>query len=183
MLEIKGKSFEKYISHDKLENKIKRLAKEVIETYSAEENNDFKDLVVIGVLNGAIPFFKDIVFQLPKEITMDFIKVSSYGSAMTSSGEIELVMDTKFDIKGKNILIIEDIVDSGLTQQFLLEHYKKREVKSIKVCSLFYKSVNSETGIAPDLFGFDIPDHFIIGYGLDYDQQGRNLKDIYIHNG
>lgn len=113
---------------------------------------------------------------------MDFIKISSYGSSMTTSGKIDLVMDTKFDVKGKNILIIEDIVDSGLTQKFLLEHYNKKEVKSIKVCSLFYKSVNNVTGVAPELFGFEIPDHFIIGYGLDFDQQGRNLKDVYVHN-
>jgi len=182
MLEIKGKLFEEFISSEQIEKKVEILAKEILDTYSAEKDNDFKDLIVIGVLNGAIPFFKDIVFQLPKEIIMDFIKVSSYGSSMTSSGKIELGMDTKFDVKGKNILIIEDIVDSGLTQKFLIEHYNKKEVKSIKVCSLFYKSVNNVTGIGPEFFGFEIPDHFIIGYGLDFDQQGRNLKDVYVHN-
>ena len=182
MIEINGKSFEKYISSDKLAKKVKSLAKQIVDTYSVDNENDFRNLIVICVLNGAIPFFKDIVFELPKEITMDFIKISSYGNSMTTSGKIDLVMDTKFDVKGKNILIIEDIVDSGLTQKFILEHYNKKEVKSIKVCSLFYKSVNNVTGIAPELFGFEIQDHFIIGYGLDFDQQGRNLKDVYVHN-
>jgi len=173
LVKIHDKVFDDYLSREKINAIVKKIA--------AQINNDYKDfnnVVVIGVLNGAIPFFKDLVFHLPSDLTMDFIKCSSYGTGTRSSGRVNLLLDNQLDITGKDVIIVEDIVDSGLTQQFLIEHFKLKEVNSVKICSLFYKSVNNKTGKVPDYFGLDIPDYFIVGYGLDYAHKGRNIDRI-----
>ena len=173
LVKIHDKFFDDYLSSEEISTIVKKIAAQLNEDYT-----DFGNVVVIGVLNGAIPFFKDLIFHLPSDLTMDFIKCSSYGAGTKSSGRVKLVLDNQLDITGKDVIIVEDIVDSGLTQQFLIEHFRLKEVKSVKVCSLFYKSVNNKTGRVPDYFGLDIPDYFIVGYGLDYAHKGRNIDKI-----
>lgn len=173
MIKINDKYFEEYLSKETVENLVKELAEKITNEYKHPEN-----LVVVCVLNGAIPFFSDLIFHLSSEITIDCIKISSYGDGTSSSGNVKLVMDTSHTVEGKDVLLIEDIVDSGLSQVFLRDHFKAKRVKSMKLCSLFHKSCNNKTGQNPDFFGMDIPDYFVVGYGLDYAQKGRNLRNI-----
>ncbi len=173
VIELKDKKFETFLSKEEIENKIQKLATDLKATIS-----DFSNLVCVCVLNGATPFFNDLIFKLPVDITLDYLKLSSYGNDTKSSGKINLILNNQFDLKGKDVLIIEDIVDSGLTQKFLLQHFKDQGVKSVKICTLFYKSCNNKTDLKPDYFGFEIPDYFILGYGLDYAQAGRNIDHI-----
>ena len=108
------------------------------------DHTDMSELVVIGVLNGSIPFMNDIIFKLPETITIDYVKVSSYGNSLESSGKVELLLDTKLDIQGKDVLIIDDIIDSGLTQRFLKDHFSKKKARTVKSCCLFYKNTNAD---------------------------------------
>lgn len=172
-IKLKDKYFEDFIPEKKIQAMVEEIAEKVKNTYTEWDN-----IVIIGVLNGAIPFFKDLVFKLPENLTIDFIKTASYFEDTKSSGRIRLLLDNQMNVEGKDVLLVEDIVDSGLTQSFLKEYFSAKKVKSFRVCSLFYKSVNSKTGVAPDFYGADIPDYFIVGYGLDYAQRGRNMRGI-----
>ncbi|MBN1969431.1 MAG: hypoxanthine phosphoribosyltransferase [Candidatus Delongbacteria bacterium] len=165
--------FENFMDKSEIIKLVDKIADEIKSDYT-----DTSNLIVIGVLNGAVPFFNDLIFKLPNNICIDFIKTSSYGNSTQSSGRIKLVMDNQMDLTDKDVIIVEDIVDSGLTQKFLKEHFLLKKTKSVKICSLFYKSCNSKTGVVPDYFGIDIPDYFIVGYGLDYAQHGRNIDSI-----
>ena len=167
MIKVNDKYFEDYISAEELKNAVGRLALEIKADYA-----DMSDLIIIGVLNGSIPFMNDIIFQLPENITIDYVKVSSYGNDLESSGKVELLLDTKLDVTDKDVLIIDDIIDSGLTQKFLKDHFLKKNAKSSKSCCLFYKNIKA------DYSGIEIEDDFIIGYGLDYAQKGRNINRI-----
>ena len=169
MLKINDKYFEDYISAEELRSSVERIASEIIADH---KDKDISNLVIIGVLNGSIPFMNDIIFKLPENITIDYVKVSSYGDNLESSGKVELLLDTKLDIEGKDILIVDDIIDTGITQKFLKEHFLKRKAKTVKTCCLFYKKVET------DYTGIKIGDDFIIGYGLDYAQKGRNINRI-----
>ena len=173
MIKINDKYFEEYLSKEKINELVKELAEKIDKEYSDPEN-----LVVVCVLNGAIPFFSDLIFYLSPKITIDCIKIASYGNETTSSGNVKLVMDTVHSVENKDVLLIEDIVDSGLSQLFLDAHFEAKKVKSVNLCSLFYKSVNNKTKKVPHFYGMDIPDYFIVGYGLDYAQKGRNLRNI-----
>lgn len=171
MIKVNDKYFEDYISNEELKVATDRISKEIF-----NDHNDFSKLVVIGVLNGAVPFMNDIVFKLPKEITIDYVKVSSYGDDLKSSGDIKLLLDTKIDLNGKDVLIVDDIIDSGQTQKFLKNHFIDKFARSVKTCFLFYKdNISSDK---PDYSGIKIDDEFIIGYGLDYAQKGRNIDRV-----
>lgn len=170
---LHDKYFESFLTKDQLDKLVSQLSDKIVSDYE-----DCSNLVVIGVLNGAIPFFKDLIFKMPNNLSIDFIKTSSYGDGTRSSGRVKLLLDNQLDLTDKDVLIVEDIVDSGLTQKFLKEHFQLKKTRSCKVCSLFYKSCNNVTGDVPDYFGMDIPDYFIVGYGLDYAQHGRNIDSI-----
>ncbi|PID29168.1 MAG: hypoxanthine phosphoribosyltransferase [Candidatus Cloacimonadota bacterium] len=172
-IQLHDKYFENFIDEKELDKIISQVSEKIRNEYKESSN-----LVVIGVLNGAIPFFKDLIFKLPEDISIDFIKTSSYGDGTRSSGRVKLLLDNQLDLTDKDVLIVEDIVDSGLTQKFLKEHFKLKKTRSVRVCSLFYKSCNNLTKDAPEFFGLDIPDYFIVGYGLDYAQKGRNIGSI-----
>ena len=171
MLKVNDKYFEDYISADELKMSVERIASEIIADYK-----NISELVVIGVLNGSIPFMNDIIFKLPENITIDYIKVTSYGNNLESSGKVDLQLDTKLSIENKDILIIDDIIDTGLTQKFLKEHFLKRNARTVKTCCLFYK--DDPKVDKSDYSGIMIEDDFIIGYGLDYAQKGRNINRI-----
>ena len=167
MIKVNDKYFEDYILEEELKLSVDKIATEIKADYT-----DMSELVVIGVLNGSIPFMNDIIFKLPETITIDYVKVSSYGNSLESSGKVELLLDTKLDIDGKDVLIIDDIIDSGLTQKFLKDHFSKKNARTVKSCCLFYKNIKA------DYSGIVIDDDFIIGYGLDYAQKGRNINRI-----
>lgn len=173
MLKINDKYFDDYITRTDIDKMVADLAARIKKDYS-----DSSNLIAICVLNGAMPFFTDLTLHLPPDIGTDCIRISSYGNETHSSGRIKMLLDVHADVSGMNVLIVEDIVDTGLSQEFLLAHFKNKGAKSVKVCALFNKSVNNKTNRMPDYFGLEIPDYFIVGYGLDYAQKARNLDKV-----
>ncbi|MBN2790150.1 MAG: hypoxanthine phosphoribosyltransferase [Candidatus Delongbacteria bacterium] len=168
---LNDKYFDEYISEKELKVAVNRISSEIINDYS-----DYSNLVIIGVLNGAIPFMNDIVFKLPENITIDYVKVTSYGDSLKSTGEVKLTLDTGINIEDKDVILIDDILDTGLTLSFLKDHFTKKNPRSIRSCFLFYKEDSSLE--RPDYSGIKIGNDFIIGYGLDYAQKGRNINRI-----
>jgi len=172
-MEIKGKRLEKLIDASKIEKRVKELAKVI--------KNDFKDeIIVIGVLKGAFIFTADLSRYLGNNVKIDFLKVSSYGNKMESSGNVKFLMDISENIENKNVLLVDDIIDTGRTLQKIVEKLKKRNPKTLKTCVLLDKKERREVDFHADFVGFEIPDRFIVGYGLDWAEEGRNLKDIYM---
>lgn len=146
-----------------------------------EINQDYhnKDILMIVVLKGAMMFAADLAREINRPLSMDFICVSSYGAETTSSGEITFKKDIETDIDGKHILIVEDIIDTGLTLQILKQRLLKRNPASLKTCSLINKTKHRRVPIESDYFGITMDDGFIVGYGLDYNELYRNLDAIY----
>ncbi|RDV83661.1 hypoxanthine phosphoribosyltransferase [Ammonifex thiophilus] len=136
------------------------------------------ELLVIGVLKGAVIFLADLVRKLPFPVEIDFLAVSSYGKSSVSSGVVRITKDLDYDITGKRILLVEDIVDTGLTLNYLLGHLKSRQPQLLKVCVLLDKPERRKVPVQVDYVGFTIPDEFVVGYGLDYAGRYRNLPDI-----
>ncbi len=156
-----------------INNRVKELAVEINRDYSG------KPLVVIGILKGAFIFMADLVRAIDVPLVIDFIRVSSYGCSDSSSGTIQLVQETTVHLPGTDILLVEDIVDSGLTMKWLVDHFTKKEANSVKTCSLIDKAERREIDISIDYLGFDIPKGFLVGYGLDFNEQYRHLPDIF----
>ncbi len=138
-----------------------------------------KELVVIGVLKGAFVFMSDLVREIDLPLTTDFIQVSSYGSSTSSTGKITLVSSPTQSIENRHVLLVEDIIDTGLTMQWLASHFSEEGAASVKICSLIDKSERREHDITIDYAGFAISEGFLIGYGLDYDEKYRNIPAIY----
>ena len=138
-----------------------------------------KELVVIGVLKGAFIFMSDLIREIDLPLVTDFIQVSSYGSSDTSSGKVTLVANPNHPIQNAHILLVEDIIDTGLTMQWLAKHFTEQGAASVRICSLIDKSERREHQIAIDYSGFAISEGFLIGYGLDYNEKYRNLPAIY----
>ena len=160
-------------SEDKIQRRIKELAQEMNDFYKGEE------VYAVCVLKGAVMFATDLVKYLTMPLKMEFIRLSSYGSATVSSGKVNAVDISLPDLNGKNVLIIEDIVDKGLTAKFLMDFMSLNfTTKSTKFCSLLDKKITRIVDIEPDYYGFDVDDEFLIGYGLDYDGYFRNLRYI-----
>jgi len=137
-----------------------------------------KDLLVIGVLKGANIFLGDLVRKIDLPVQIDFIAASSYGSSTESSGVVRILKDLDYSIEGKNVMIVEDIIDTGLTLHYLLDNFNSRNPASISVCTLLDKPERRKVQIDVAYKGFDIPDEFIVGYGIDYDERYRNLPYI-----
>lgn len=145
--------------------------------------------LVIGVLKGATPFMADLSRRIDTHIEMDFMDVSSYGSGTSSSGEVKIIKDLDAKVEGRDLLIIEDIIDSGLTLSYLVDLFKYRKANSVKIVTLLDKPANRSANIKADIIGFEVPNKFVVGYGLDYDQKYRNLpyigilkKEVYSNN-
>ncbi len=155
---------------------IKKRIKEI----SGTINNDFGDkkLVVVGILNGAFIFLADIVrcITVPHEI--DFIRVSSYGDAKKSSGAIRLTKDVELDVRDKHVLLVEDIVDTGTTMAWLVDHFSTKQAASVSICSLIDKLERRESNITVDYHGFVVEQSFLVGYGLDFAEKYRYLPEI-----
>lgn len=160
-------------SEEQLQSRIKELAAEMNKFYAG------KEVIAICVLKGAVMFATDLVKCLDMPLQMEFIRLSSYGSGTVSSGKVHAVDIALPDLNGKNVLIIEDIVDTGLTAKFLLDFIDSNfTTKSTKFCSLLDKKITRKTDIEPDYYGFEVDDKFVVGYGLDYDGYFRNLRYI-----
>jgi hypoxanthine phosphoribosyltransferase len=150
----------------------KRLAAEIKQDYQD------KNPLLIGVLKGSFIFMADLVRLLDFPLEVDFIRLSSYGSGKKSSGRIKVVQGLSTPVKGRDVLVIEDIVDTGLTIAFLLGYLRKRRPSSLKLCSLTDKPSRRRLPLTIDYLGFTAPDKFLVGYGLDWDEKYRNLPDI-----
>lgn len=155
-----------------ISNKVNELGSIISKEYAGE------DLIVIGVLKGANVFLSDLIRKISIPITIDFMAVSSYGHSTETSGVVKIIKDLDNSIEGKNILIVEDIIDTGLTLKYLLENLHSRNPKSISICTLLDKPERRKVNIDIDYAGFKIPDEFIVGYGIDYAEKYRNLPFI-----
>ncbi|MED4404150.1 hypoxanthine phosphoribosyltransferase [Metabacillus fastidiosus] len=160
------------ITEEELQEKVKQLG----EALTAQYKDKYP--LVIGVLKGAMPFMGDLIKRIDTYLEMDFMDVSSYGSSTVSSGEVKIVKDLDTSVEGRNILIIEDIIDSGLTLSYLVELFRYRKAESIQIVTLLDKPAGRKADIEADYVGFEVPDEFVVGYGLDYDERYRNLPYI-----
>ena len=166
-------SFEEVlISKEQLAAKVAELGAQISKDYEGEE------LFLIGILKGSVPFMADLMRAITLDVEMDFMSVSSYGSGTKSSGVVRILKDLDSDIAGKNVLIVEDIIDSGLTLAYLKEYLAKRNPKSIKIVTMLSKPARRKADLEADYTGFVIDDMFIVGYGLDIDQKYGNLPYI-----
>lgn len=157
------------VTQEEMRTRIRELGKQITADYAG------KDLILVGVLKGAYAFYADLARAIRIPMRVDFIVVTSYGSKSKTSGKVKMVTDLTENIKGKDVLLVEDIVDSGLTAQYLVKTLSKRKPKSIKVCTLLSKPERQAVDVQIDYVGFQIPDQYVVGYGLDYQQQYRNL--------
>jgi hypoxanthine phosphoribosyltransferase len=173
---IKGEEFVPFLSEETLQKRIKELGRQISSDYEG------KVPVFIGVLNGAVLFLSDLIKNVTIDCEIDFFKLSSYGDEKISSGEVTLVKELNCDIKNRDIIIVEDIVDSGLSIKFIEELIIKENPASWKVASLLVKPNSLRYNVKINYIGFDIPSKFVVGYGLDYAQKYRNLRSIYILN-
>jgi hypoxanthine phosphoribosyltransferase len=157
---------------DALAGRVRELAREISRDYAG------RDLVLIGVLKGAVFFLSDLMRELTVPCEVDFMAVASYGSATKSSGVVRILKDLDAVIEGRDVLIVEDIVDSGLTLQYLLRNLAGREPRSLEVCALLVKPERQKVELSARYVGFSIPNRFAIGYGLDHGERYRNLPFV-----
>jgi hypoxanthine phosphoribosyltransferase len=155
-----------------LEHRVSELAGEISRDYAG------KDLLLVGVLKGAVFFLSDLMRQLEIPVEVDFMAVASYGSATKSSGVVRILKDLDAAIEGRDVLIVEDIVDSGLTLQYLLRNLNGRNPRSLEVCALLIKPERQKVDLPTRYVGFEIPNRFAIGYGLDHAERYRNLPYV-----
>ncbi|UAL47514.1 hypoxanthine phosphoribosyltransferase [Sutcliffiella horikoshii] len=168
-----NKDIEKVLfSEEELQVKVRELGAQLTEDYSD------RFPLAIGVLKGAMPFMGDLIKRMDTYLEMDFMDVSSYGNSTVSSGEVKILKDLDTSVEGRDILIIEDIIDSGLTLSYLVELFRYRKAKTIKIVTLLDKPSGRKADIKADYVGFIVPDEFVVGYGLDYAEKYRNLPYI-----
>ncbi|HHU50027.1 MAG TPA: hypoxanthine phosphoribosyltransferase [Clostridiales bacterium] len=160
------------IDEEKLRNRIREMGRQITEDYRG------KDLIVICILKGAILFTSDLVKEIKLPLSIDFMAVSSYGTSTKSSGVVRILKDLDEEIEGRHVLIVEDIVDSGLTLNYLTENLLSRKPASLKICCCLDKPERRMAPVKVNYVGFNIPDEFVIGYGLDYAEKYRNLPFI-----
>jgi hypoxanthine phosphoribosyltransferase len=161
------------LTRDQIQARVKALAKRIVKDYGD------KEIVLIGILKGAFIFLADLVRELPLPLQVGFIRLASYGSHTSSSGHIRVTKDVEIDIRGRHVLIVEDIVDSGLTIAYLLDHLKQRRPESIKICALIDKRERRKVQVQVDYTGHVVDQGFLVGYGLDFDEKYRNLPQVY----
>ena len=160
------------IDEQKLQNRIAEIAKQIEEDYNG------KEITLICILKGSIFFTVDLAKKINGDVRLEFIRVSSYGEGIESTGEIKMKLDLKDSIQGKDVIVIEDIIDTGRTLSYLLEYLKMKKPNSVKLCALLDKPDRRVKEVKVDYTGFQILDKFVIGYGLDWDEKYRNLPYI-----
>lgn len=161
------------IDEAEIQQRIVSMAEAIEADYTEDE-----DLLLICVLKGGYVFLSDLSRALKRPHHLDFMGISSYGSSTTSSGAVQIIMDLKQPLAGRNVLIVEDIIDSGHTLSYLRQNLLARQPASLKICTLLNKPSRREVDVKVDYIGFDIPDEFVVGYGLDFDELYRNLPYI-----
>jgi hypoxanthine phosphoribosyltransferase len=162
------------LPHSKIQKRIREMAKAIRTDFPTEP------LLLLGVLKGAVLFLADLARQIPGEVTFDFIAVSSYGKDSRTSGQVKLNKDIDSSIEGKTVIVVEDILDTGLTLRYLLRILQQRKPKNLRVAVLLDKVERRLTDVHADYVGFPIPNEFVVGYGLDYAERYRNLPDVKI---
>jgi len=172
-LNLNNERFILYLSEKKIQARIKQLAKRISKDYRG------KVPIFIGVLNGAFVFMSDLIRHMTVDCEIDFLKLSSYGDAKISSGDVKMLKELNCQVTGRDIIIVEDIVDSGLSMDFMKRLIMQRRPNSLKIISLLHKKDAAKIDIPIEYVGFSIPNYFVIGYGLDYSQKARNLRGIY----
>jgi hypoxanthine phosphoribosyltransferase len=155
-----------------IESAVKRLAMEIARDYRD------KNPLLIGVMKGVFIFMADLVRSLDFPLEVEFIRLSSYGSGQQTSGKVEVVQEMSCSVKGRDVLVVEDIIDTGITIAFLLDYLEKKKPASLRLCTLLDKPSRRRESVKIDYLGFTVPDKFLVGYGLDCDEQYRNLPDI-----
>ena len=172
-INVEGERFELYLDHATIQKRVKAIARKV--------SADYKDStpIILCVLNGAFMFYSDLLKNLTIDCETAFLPLSSYGNAKTSTGVVKLLGKLPRNFKGRDILVVEDIVDSGTTIEFLVKALTGLKVRSFRIISLLYKNESVKSNVTIHYIGFQIPRHFVIGYGLDYAQKKRNLRDVY----
>ncbi len=160
------------VTKEEIQAAVRKLGAQITADYAGEE------LVLLGILKGAIVFFSDLMREIDLPVTTEFMAVSSYGAATKNSGVVRIIKDLDHDITGKEVLIVEDIVDSGVTLHYLKQHLQNRGAKRIRIATLLDKPARRRVDLKADYSCFEIPDAFVVGYGLDYAEKYRNLPDI-----
>jgi hypoxanthine phosphoribosyltransferase len=161
------------IKCDEIAKAVDRLACQIKRDYQGTQP------LLIGVLKGSFVFMADLIRQLDLPLELDFVRLSSYGAARESSGKVRIVQGVETSIRGRDVLVVEDIVDTGITTSFLLDYLRKRKPASLKLCALTDKPSRRRVPVSIDYLGFSLPNEFVVGYGLDCDERFRNLPDIY----
>ncbi|MBP3542313.1 MAG: hypoxanthine phosphoribosyltransferase [Clostridia bacterium] len=159
-------------SREQIAEGVKKLGQKITQDYQG------KDLVMICILKGATPFFADLMREIDLPLTIDFMVVSSYGASTKTSGEVKLVKDLDRSIQGKDVLVVEDIVDTGMTLSYLKRVLEGRQANSVAIASLLDKPSRRKVELDVQYSCFEIPDAFVVGYGLDFDEKYRNLPDV-----
>jgi hypoxanthine phosphoribosyltransferase len=160
------------IDEDRLQERIRELGREVSADYEG------RDLLLVGVLKGAVFFMADLMRSLTLPCEIDFMAISSYGASTDSSGVVRILKDLDIDILGRDVLVVEDIIDSGLTLSYLLRNLESRSPRSLEICALLTKPARREIDVPVRYVGFEIPNKFVIGYGLDFAERYRNLPYV-----
>lgn len=168
-----NEKFDLYISQSQLNERIAEIGRQIDKDYNG------KRPILIGILNGAYIFLADLMRHLSISCEVDFIKLSSYGDEKVSSGKVTERKELDADIEGRHVILVEDIVDTGLSMSFMMNKLKERHPESISVVTLLHKKVATKYDVNLDYVGFEIPNRFVLGYGMDYAQEGRNLAQIY----
>jgi hypoxanthine phosphoribosyltransferase len=164
------------VTEEQIRHRTAELAQQVASDFQAEHGTG--DLMLVGVLKGAVMFMTDFARALPIPVQLEFMAVSSYGSATSSSGVVRILKDLDRDISGRNVLVVEDIIDSGLTLSWLLRNLATRRPATLEVCTLLRKPDAVQVDVPVRYIGFDIPPEFVVGYGLDYGERYRDLPYI-----
>jgi hypoxanthine phosphoribosyltransferase len=171
-MHIKGRSLSLLIPEEKIKERIKELAREI-------EKDLGENFVVVSLLKGSFVFTADLIREFSVPVKVDFMRVSSYGSSQESSGNVRILQDLSMDIKDKKVLLVDDILDTGYTLKKVVEFLREKEPSVLKGCVLLDKKDRRKVGLKVDYVGFEVPDKFLVGYGLDWDEEGRNLRGIY----
>lgn len=172
-MDFNGKDLSVLFSEEQIAQRLKQLGKEI------ERDYEGKNLLIISVLRGSFIFVADLVRNIDLKLCVEFVRTSSYEDALETSGSVELNIPLEKDVKDFDVLIVDDIIDSGITMQYLLNYVKKLGPKSVKVCSLLNKPSRRQVEINPDYVGFEVGDCFIVGYGLNYGDYYRNVPYIF----
>jgi len=169
-----GENFKIFITKEQIDERMNQLGNQLDKKYEG------KKPIFIGILNGAFIFLSDLMRHVSIDCEVDFMKLSSYGDKKVSSGEVTELKHIDAKIEGRHVILVEDIVDTGLSMNYMVKRIKENDPASVAVCTLLHKKVATKYEVQLDFVGFEIPDAFVLGYGLDYAQLGRNLSQIYV---